>query len=296
MTTRSAYPLDTNHDESVLTQLQVTEAILSGKVSVFEDKATATTTMGCLELDIAVSELDRLYVKLPRLVLLVRAAVQHPCNSDVVADAVRLAEELHTSNGTLTIQRTIGNVMQRARIEPTMLSSVPVPTSLHFNSDPDFVFATRYLIFRTLLAGLIQTICGINPVSNAFDLAAVEAEDVWIGTSILQCVQWAFATDPLTTLRMLIPLQLGFGVWQRLGKRQISSATAEYEQAKRMQAATLELAKKIDGIWESNTSPQRIWRICEMFAGGPYYDWMHKPRSPAGHAVRWENVGEGDTP
>jgi hypothetical protein len=61
-----------------LTNYKVTEAILSGQASLLENLSIPKSVLGSLELDIALSELDQLLVKLPRLVLLVRAARQDP--------------------------------------------------------------------------------------------------------------------------------------------------------------------------------------------------------------------------
>ena len=270
--------------------------MLNGQVSLLEDKVTPTTALGSLELDIAVNELDRLYVKIPRLVLLVRAARQDSSNPDAVRTATALARELHQSNGTLTIQRTITNILQRARVEPTTLSSVPVPTSLYFHDASEFMLATRYFIFRLLLAGLIQRICDLDPIDCPFDRSAVEAEDLWAGTSIFRCVQWAFETDSLTTLRMEIVLQLGYGVWDRLGKRQFSLESPEYVRAVQMKAATVELTNVIEVMWDSKlTIHQRISPKCDMFAGGPLHEWMYNYRTPSGYAMT-QHCSEGAVP
>lgn len=253
-------------------------------MSLLEGKVSPTTTLGSLELDIAVRELDRLYVKLPRLVLLVRGAREHPKNHDAAVQAIALASELHNSKGTLTIRRTLTEVMERARAEPTTLPSFPVPTALHFDSIADFVLASRFFIFRMILSGLIQRLCDLQDKQPPFDRSAVEAEDVWAGTSVLQCVEWALQSDPLLVLRMLIPIQIGFGVWDRLEKRQVSSETEEYSRAVQMKAATIEIANQIDVIWGNRlTAPWRLGQICDMFAGGPLHEWMYNYRSVAGY-------------
>jgi hypothetical protein len=87
-------------------------------------------------------------------------------------------------------------------------------------------------------------------------------------------------------LRMLIPIQLGFGAWDRLLKRQTSSDTPEYQHAIRMRDASIEIANQINVVWgNSLTVPWRLNRICEMFAGGPLNEWMYNYRSVSGGAM-----------
>ena len=259
------------------------ESILNGQLSLLENLSIPTTVLGSLELDIALNELDRLLVKLPRLVLLVRGAKQDPDNPNAATKAIALAKELYDSDGTLTIQRTVANVLHRITVAPTTMPSVPVPSSYYFESIPDFVLATRYFIFRLLLSGLVQSICDLECNNIPFDRARAEQDDLWAGHSIFQCVEWAFKPEhevQLTMLRMLIPIQLGFGAWDRLLNRQTSSDSPEYQQAIRMRDATIEIANQIDFAWANRlTVPWRLTHICEMFAGGPLQEWMYNYRS-----------------
>jgi hypothetical protein len=87
-------------------------------------------------------------------------------------------------------------------------------------------------------------------------------------------------------LRMLIPIQLDFGAWDRLLKRQTSSDTPEYQRAMLMRDASIEIANQIDVVWGSRLPvPWRLSRICEMFAGGPLEEWMYSYRSVSGGAM-----------
>jgi hypothetical protein len=265
------------------------EAILNGQVSLWEGLTVPATILGSLELDIALSELERLFVKLPRLVLLVREAKQDRCCSDAAVKSISLAQELYSSSGTLTIERTVTDVMKRTPMVSTKLSSSPEPTSFDFDSLADFMLATRFFLYRLILSALIQNICDLKHGDVPFNRDEAETEDIWAARSILRCVEWAFKPEPgvpLTMLRMLIPIQLGFGAWHRLAKRQTSSDGPEYLQALRMKAVSIEIANQIDVQWQNRiTQAWRLEGITDMFAGGELMEWMYNYRSVSGSPI-----------
>ena len=275
--------------EPMANSRQIVEAILNGQVSMLEGLVAPTTVLGSLELDLALSELERLFVKVPHLVLLVREAKQDGCSSDAAVKSVSLAQELYNSSGTLTIERTVSNIMKRTPLISTTLSQVPEPTSYDFDSLADFVLATRFFLYRLLLSALIQTICDLKHGDIPFNREEAEAEDIWAARSILRCVEWAFKPESgvqLTMLRMLIPIQLGFGAWHRLAKRQTSSDGPEYLEALRMKAVSIEIANQIDVQWQNRiTQAWRLERICDMFAGGELMEWMYNYRSVSGRPM-----------
>ena len=233
------------------------------------------TVFGSLELDIASHELDRLLVQLPRLVLLVRAARGDLSDLNTAAEATKLAQELHDPNSTLALRSTIARIMARTKVTPTIDFAAPVSTSFQFGSVVDFVFSNRYFVFRLLLAALTQSIRDLN-YDKTFGRVEAEADDLWAAKCILQSVEWAFKPDSnvhMTMLRMLVPIQLGYGTWDRSQRRQSSHDTPDYQLAVQMKAASIKVANEIDHKWDNRvTMPWKVGHICKMFAGGPRYD------------------------
>ena len=265
------------------------EAILNGQLSMWEGLTSPATVLGSLELDIALSELERLLVKLPRLVLLVREAKQNPHSADAMIEAIALGQELYGSTGTLTIERTLANLMERTKSIPTRISSSPEPTSFDFNSLADFILATRYFVYRLVVSTLVQTICDLQQDGIPFEREKAETEDIWAARCIFKSVEWAFKTEQgvhLTMLRMLIPIQIGFGAWHRLEKRQTLFDAPEYLHALRMKAVSIEIANQIDTRFGNRiTTSWRLEGITEMFAGGELREWMYNYRSVSGSRI-----------
>ena len=266
-----------------LTTPQVCESILHGRQSAFDNLSMQVRlSSGSRQLDTAFAEVDRVFVKLPRLALCVRGAIEDPNDASISLKATALAEEIYNSEDTCFVRGTLAKF-----ITPTPTSSPEVKASslnfsFHFESFDAFNLATRYFLHRVLLCGLIQTLCDLRHCNLQIDRSAAETEDILAAMSIAQCVDWALnqhLSNPLAELKMLNTLQLGFGAWHRLQKKQPSTETGDYQYGLSMKAWFVHIANHIDRIWQSRlTSYQRLEFITEMFAGGPLMEWMNNYR------------------
>jgi hypothetical protein len=152
----------------------------------------------------------------------------------------------------------------------------------NFASVPAFTLALRYYLHRVLVCGLLQSLCALPLVDLPYDLAEIEREDLIAAQSITRCADFGLyspMSSPLVALKLIIPLQLGFGGWHRLEKRQISPDTADYYFAVQMKSWHIDVCHEVDHMWYNiPNNYQRLELICEMFAGGPLFTWMHAVR------------------
>jgi hypothetical protein len=150
----------------------------------------------------------------------------------------------------------------------------PFDTAIHYDYLPAFVLATKYCLYRILVCGLIETLEKLCvPGELPLDMTAIQEADISAATSIFKSLDYALQSDPkrpLTCLEIIMPLQFGFGSWDRLAKRQRSASSQEYLRAVTMRNRDLEVIDQLLRLWNGSVEQsKRRQAVCAMFAGGP---------------------------
>ena len=259
-------------------------AMFCGRYSTLESSLVTRCTDSSkrYEPDVALVMVESLLVQLPRLVCLIRSAMEDPRDlqgrinaSDLTQSIYDSAEDMYVKN---TLYRHITNVPS-ANTE----TDQPYDSIFVFDSLDTFVLAIRYYLYRVLICGLLLRIKSIDADVLPMGLTSIEEADMEAAMSVSRCLEYALRpapSRPMTALGMMIPLQTAIGTWHRLRKRQISTTTPEYQFARRMEDWSTGAIKDISSIWRCRAmNVMRNELICELFAGGPLldlvYDYIH---------------------
>ena len=252
---------------------QVIECLFRGTSSAFEHMATPEISVSnpcCL--DTAHAAVAWLLVQIPGLVCLVRRTGSYSIDASEVDHVVALAQELCSSEANVYVKETLAEHTWTLDCSNDNARS-PTGTSLDFSSLSAFVLATRYHLCRMLLCGVLQTLASFGEATIPIDKQTVEDQDVTAATAICMCLDYATRADPampLTALAMVIPLQVALGSWDRLERRQASTASQDYRRAVRSSDWILDQVHWIDHMWRStHTNHERMRQLCNLFAGGP---------------------------
>jgi hypothetical protein len=213
-------------------------------------------------------------------VCLVRAARQSPevaYNSQLAA---KIACQLYESADDALVQKALATIPLTS---PSSLTAFEMPEVVYsFQNAYDFNMVLRYHLYRVILCGLLQKLLTVPLADIQHDVEQILRDDVEAAQGITMCVDYGLlssAASPLHALKLLIPLQAGFGGWHRLQQRQTSTSTEEYHRASGMKRWNVEVAHIIDAMWRSNpTSYARLEMVAEAYAGGSLDEWMYKSR------------------
>ena len=221
----------------------------------------------------ALQAVRELYICIPRLIRLVRAASRSNTPTTAFREALVLAQSLYTSSGNpyivevLTAQTSY--FADRSEYHPAKETG----SSYSFSSLLVFVLATQYYAYRTLLCGLIQTLCMQEGTRCELDIEEVQREDVSAATSIAMCVSYVLQPariHPTRARRLEVALQISFGAWHRLGMRPKASSLDKVDQASYMKAWIVTTLGKLENAFGGcSFDYHKIVTGCEFAAGGP---------------------------
>lgn len=277
---------------ALLTTRQVLEALLRGNDSCFDDYDTIPPPKSTSNrVNDALLALQGLFIRLPRLARLVRAAQEHdttPIIGEALQRAYNLSQELFTSTNDGFIQETLAEETTVSILTCPPMAPIEGLGSLNFRSGGGFMLAAKYYTYRLLLCGLMLRVLSFGPLDPVLDEEEIRAEDMSAATAVAMCVKFALGrpdSHPLIAMRLFLPVQMAFGAWYRFEKLERSGAlfdTPEYRKAVRMKRWCLGIAQKLDHIWGNiPTDEQQLEEVCEIFAGGPLPDCV------AGWAQTW---------
>jgi hypothetical protein len=266
------------------------KAILYGNVSGFDNESwlavppPKTENEPCPQSDVAQQHIMQTFVRLPRLIRLVRMAREQPQDALFRDEAQTLAIDLFETD----LEHWIQDITEAGALEvvPTARPDLEPYgiTSFSFASPRIFLMLTQYWAARILVCGCVQALCDLAPLDTVpllFDQAAARAEDVRAATNIAMCAQYAFKTSPIipvVPLRLQMPIIVSFGAWHRLETRALifclSGNDTPASEAERLHAHTMKLwcvrlANDIGLKWNGAlTNLANLEEESESFAGG----------------------------
>lgn len=255
--------------------------VMLGRDSMFDTSAwLALSAPPFVNPDYPASEMveehiTRQFVRLPRLIRLVRAAKFAPGNRIICRDAISLAALLYYD----TLDDWVDQVMERDLVEivPTTSSMRTswLESSFHFSSSRLYKRLLHYWFVRTIVGGCVLALQNIAPQLTSrvgFDPIDIAEQDMQVAEYIAMSVQWAAmypSVFPFCSVMILPPLLGGaFNVWYRLEKRAMTEAEVHY--ARNLQLWAIESADGIGG--NLNIPPTDINRLrltTEVMMGGP---------------------------
>lgn len=259
---------------------EVIEGMFSGRDSIFDNDSWQMTAdmnilAGTSASSVACSLITKTLIQLPRLGRLIRESNEKPLDSALAFQACRLAEvlfeneELETHTWMRTVFESFTTTAPTSNLEWAAL----VPKSYQFESIGDLMVVVRYCTSRLFLCGLIQTLCASLAIAPPFDLTIIHSRDIEAARTLAMCVQWAQTIDPslpLVALKMLFPMQISYGAWDRLQEREIDSSSHVWRRAQNMKDWILNVVNDIQIRWAYRLSDHdELEQKVKSFAGGP---------------------------
>ena len=259
------------------------DIIRSDKEGPFERLGDASSPD--LALSSATSFVLRQFVQLPRLARLVRSGVQGSEDTSTTLEAAMLAKALFENPAWEFVDPYVARMTLPRRPVANNRYPEPVSSQTGFACVEEFILAMFHHSYWMLLCGLVQTVCAMPGVESSIhiDCESAERKDVEAAESIARCLDYTLdtASDSAPALRALLchaPIQLSWGAWDRLSKREQTRsgdllggavATPQAVRAAEMKEWCLCAAKRIQAIWHAGESSERDLRVVtEAFAGG----------------------------
>lgn len=173
------------------------------------------------------------YIKLPRLIHLIRVLLQSPVDHVTQAKAIALATELYipTLDHWLAECYASGLIASNEHKTLDVIPAAICLTPLTFRSSRIFTRFIQYHSLRTILSGCTQTLTDICPrlasQHPAFNPSAVTQTDIYSASQLAAC--WDYVSQdpsPLRARQLFYnwPLIFSFGTWCRLEARHLRSS------------------------------------------------------------------------
>ncbi|KAF2488358.1 hypothetical protein BU16DRAFT_532370 [Lophium mytilinum] len=262
--------------------LEVAEAILSDSVSDFDNEdwlffPPPETTSECPAFDTACQAIMQQFVRIPRLMKLVRAYLQDPCNLTLGTEAVDLARKLYLSNLDTLVSKAL---LDLTDVVPTTSPDLRdfFPESFEYHSVKILDLLVHYWTCRIFLLGLIQSLCDTPYFSTAFSLQDVIEEDERVAGYILMSSEFAASVKPMPTgaVVMILPLQISFGAWYRSERRE-SYCGERWNRAVCMKNWSLDSSNGCLSIWGGRAqSLDELEAKTRTFEGASLEPWMRR--------------------
>jgi hypothetical protein len=205
---------------------------------------------------------------------------QDPSKLSIATEALELAQELHSSKLEPLLEGT-----DIIKLRPTISDDLVdiYPQSFEFTSVHRFEVVIRYLMTRIILTGLIQSLCKMSDITMIFNLSEIQDEEIKTANLIAMSNQYACSLGSVGMLHILLPMQISFGAWHRLQKRERARGDdmEEYllDLATYMKAWSLRTMNKHSKVWGGSNHGAELEIKTEAFEGGPLWSWMaRKPR------------------
>lgn len=221
----------------------------------------------------------RQMVRIPRLMRLVRRLLQVPTDEDVRSEVIELVENLLLNR--IEVETRISSILESAvHVHPTKSEEIAalVPQSFAFDSVEHLQLCLWDWLSRMLICGLLQSLNTLFPDSPLVDPGFLERDDIQAAECIAMSAQWTKGLDPrlsLVELRHLVPMQISFGAWHRLEKREAMTASAEWHRARKMKDWVFSNTQQTTQKWRCQLNDfQTLELKMEVFAGAPLPPWM----------------------
>lgn len=153
---------------------------------------------------------------------LVRALRKDPSDTVMASEATQLAEALYANDlGPWVSQTITHNIVPTSSPDLSLL----IPESPIFTTYPEFEILNRYCTTRIFLFGLIQSLATLAPLPPALDLGTIITEEMQAATYVAMSSEYAVDSlprprTPLGAKVLILPLQISFGAWYRMEKRE----------------------------------------------------------------------------
>jgi hypothetical protein len=279
--------------------------MLAGRASVYDNEyylsATHPSSLGTKTMHFTPSQrasmsIMHVFVQCPRLNCLVRYAIMHSEDAEVLAAAVTLTEYMWQ----IDIPAHVADLMQSAvtvfPASPTNDMQDILSETLSFDSVQSMILCTRYWMLQNVLCGLIDTLQRHFPAETSLSLlpesALVRQIDIDAGIRLAESLSWAESvswTLPLVPLRLHTPLQISIGPWHRTirdttllfgpdprfdGEVDLQ-ASIEFARALRMKTWLIEKCNRIHEQWDVNTVDEKsLCEALDSMAGEEIPDWL----------------------
>ncbi|KAJ4364018.1 hypothetical protein N0V83_009473 [Neocucurbitaria cava] len=293
------------HSDSIPDSFQVNEAMLAGRKSVYDNEFYLSSTYPpAFDSDVmllsasqrASMAIMHVFIQCPRLVGLVRHAIENPENTSALAAAVSLAESLWL----LDLSKQVSGLVQTSVTKfpvpiSTDLADI-MPESLEFDSVQSMILCTRYWMLQNVLCGLVDALYVHFPTETASSLLprpkGLRNIDVEAALQLGKSLPWAQSVSqklPLVPLRLHTPLQISIGPWHRtlrdlgvnrsvnpdLGIATTQEISYEISRAERMKAWLIDECNSIHKQWGVSVVDEKpLLEALESMAGEKIPDWL----------------------
>lgn len=275
--------------------------MLAGRSSVYDNEYYLSITYppalapGLVQLTSsqrASMSIMHVFVQCPRLNCLVRRAIMHPRDSDVLAAAVGLTEYLWKIDLPAHVAELLRTAVTLVDAPPCVEMADTLPETLHFDSVQNMILCTRYWMLQNVLCGLIDTLHRYFPTQTSISLLPtpelVRQRDIDAAIRLAESLAWAESVSqrlPLVPLRLHTPLQISIGPWHRTIRDRTTaseiSATPSVDmrpdlaQAVRMKTWLIEECNRIHEQWDVSTVDEKsLCEALDSMAGERIPDWL----------------------
>lgn len=214
--------------------------------------------------------MDKL-IRLPRLTRLVRESFWHPEDSALIAETLKLVEEVYVPETAQMIETLI----QSSATVCAAQANDQLALSYRFGSVHVFALAIYFYAYRCLTFGLIQRL-SLHPGTSflQMDLAEIQAENIRVSTGIVMSVDYAILpeSEPWAMFKIMRPLCVAYAGWKRLESRAGDDAPV-LERAVCMKEFCLKTAVQIANRLSTKLHELAVWdsepeMVSETFVGG----------------------------
>ncbi|CAO2649793.1 Nn.00g010850.m01.CDS01 [Neocucurbitaria sp. VM-36] len=284
----------------------VNEAMLAGRKSVYDNEFYLSSTYPpAYDSDVillsasqrASMAIMHVFIQCPRLVCLIRHAIENPEDTSALATAVSHAESLWLLD---LPKQTSGLIHSSVTSTPVPVSADMadlMPDSLEFDSVQSMILCTRYWMLQNVLCGLADALYVHFPTETAASLLpspeVIRNIDVEAALQLAKSLPWSLSvsqtTLPLVPLRLHTPLQLSIGPWHRilrglvvnrstspdLGIESTTGTPFEISRAERMKTWLVGECNRIHKQWDVSVVDERpLLEALDSMAGEKIPDWL----------------------
>ena len=277
------------------------EAMLAGRASVYDNVYYLSATyppaltpelVQLTPAQRASMSIMHVFVQCPQLNCLVRRAIMHPEDSDILAAAVSLTEYLWQVDLPAHVAELLKTAITLVDAPPCVEMADVLTETLHFDSVQNMILCTRYWMLQNVLCGLTDTLHRHFPTEASISFLptreVLQQFDVDAGIRLAESLTWAESvsqTLPLVPLRLHTPLQISIGPWHRTirDKTMISEANAtlfvdmnpDLDRAVRMKTWLIEECNRIHEQWDVSTVDENsLCEALDSMAGEKIPDWL----------------------
>jgi hypothetical protein len=159
-------------------------------------------------------------VRIPRLIRLVREVEDNPANPDTASEASALASKLYETDVRKVILDLVTDSTKRVpTLDPGLQKYYPV--SIYFDTMCMFEALMRYCFCRIIVLGLCRTLEKHGLFASKHGNFTLDEEDDESAGLVAMSTQYAeqlLEPVPMGPLISMLPLQVAFGSWRRLGR------------------------------------------------------------------------------